>query len=69
MKRLIIFVAILTTTLSVMAQHEEGDFTVQPKLGLSIATLSDADKSIADFHLGMEVEYMFTDKFFFLVKL
>ena len=63
MKRLIIFVAILTTTLSVMAQHEEGDFTVQPKLGLSIATLSDADKSIADFHLGMEVEYMFTDKF------
>ena len=53
----------LTTTLSVMAQHEEGDFTVQPKIGLNIATLSDADKSITDFHLGMEVEYMFTDNF------
>lgn len=63
MKRLIIFAAMLTTTLSVMAQHEEGDFTVQPKIGLNIATLSDADKSITDFHLGMEVEYMFTDNF------
>lgn len=63
MKRLIIFAAMLTITLSVMAQHEEGDFTVQPKIGLSISTLSDADKSITDFHLGMEVEYMFTDKF------
>ena len=63
MKRLIIFVAMLTITLSVMAQHEEGDFTVQPKVGLSIATLSDADKYIADFHFGLEVEYMFTDNF------
>jgi hypothetical protein len=63
MKRLIIFVALLTMTLSVAAQHEEGDFTVQPKIGLNVATLSDADKSIADFHFGLEVEYMFTDKF------
>ena len=63
MKRLITFAAMLTITLSVMAQHEEGDFTVQPKVGLNIATLSDADKSIADFHLGLEVEYMFTDQF------
>lgn len=63
MKRLITFAAMLTITLSVMAQHEEGDFTVQPKVGLNIATLSDADKAIADLHLGLEAEYFVSDNF------
>ena len=45
------------------AQHEEGDLTVQPKVGLNIATLSDADKAITDLHFGIETEYMVTDNF------
>ena len=61
MKRLIISLAILLTALTAMAQHEEGDFTIQPKVGLNIATLSDADKSITDIHLGLEAEYMMSD--------
>ena len=64
MIRLMTFIAaILLTTVAAMAQHEEGDFTVQPKVGLNIATLSDADKAITDLHFGIEAEYMVTDNF------
>ena len=61
MKRLIISLAILLPALAAVAQHEEGDFTIQPKVGLNIASLSDADKSITDLHLGLEAEYMMSD--------
>jgi len=58
-----ILAAIMMTTVTAMAQHEEGDFMMQPKVGLNIATLSDADKSITDLHFGLEAEYMVTDNF------
>jgi hypothetical protein len=63
MKRLLILTAILMMAIVVKAQHEEGDFMVQPKFGMNIATLSDADKSITDLHFGLEAEYMVTDNF------
>ncbi len=63
MKRLMILTAILTMAVVAKAQHEEGDFMVQPKVGLNIATLSDADKAITDLHFGIEAEYMVTDNF------
>ena len=63
MKRVMIFAAMLMTTVMAMAQHEEGNFMVQPKVGLNIATLSDADKAITDLHFGIEAEYMVTDNF------
>ena len=56
-----ILTAILTMAVVAKAQHEEGDFMVQPKVGLNIATLSDADKAITDLHFGIEAEYMVTD--------
>ena len=55
--------AVLTVSLTAMAQHEEGDFLVQPKVGLNIATLSDADKTIGDLNFGIEAELMLTDYF------
>lgn len=58
-----ILTAILTMVVVAKAQHEEGDFMVQPKVGLNIATLSDADKAITDLHFGIEAEYMVTDNF------
>ena len=61
MKRLIISLAILLPALTAMAQHEEGDFTIQSKFGLNVATLSDADKSVTDLHFGLEAEYMMSD--------
>lgn len=63
MKRVFLLTAVLLTTVVTMAQHEQGDFTLQPKIGLNISTLSDADKSIFDLHFGLEAEYMFTDNF------
>lgn len=63
MKRLMILTAILTMAVAAKAQHEEGNFMVQPKVGLNIATLSDADKAITDLHFGIEAEYMVTDNF------
>ena len=63
MKKLMILMAILTMAVVAKAQHEEGDFMVQPKVGLNIATLSAADKSITDLHFGIEAEYMVADKF------
>ena len=61
MKRLMFLTAVLLTTVVAMAQYEEGDLTVQPKVGMNIATLSDADKSIIDLHFGIEAEYMLSD--------
>ena len=58
-----ILTAVLLTTVVAKAQYEEGDFTVKPKVGMNIATLSDADKSITDLHFGLEAEYMVTDNF------
>ena len=58
-----ILTAILTMAVVAKAQHEEGDFMVQPKVGLNIATLSDADKAITDLHFGIEAEYMVAENF------
>ena len=63
MKKVMLMMAVLTASLTAMAQHEEGDFLVQPKVGLNIATLSDADKTIGDLNFGIEAELMLTDYF------
>ena len=63
MRKLIVLIALLLMTVVAMAQHEEGDFTVMPKVGMNIATLSDADKAIVDLHFGLEAEYMVNDNF------
>jgi len=48
------------------AQHEVGSFTLQPKVGINVATLTDlngAGKSRVDFVGGIEGEYQATDLF------
>lgn len=63
MKKLLLTLAVLTASMAATAQHREGDFLVQPKVGLNISTLSDADKTIGDANFGIEAEYMATDLF------
>ena len=63
MRKLMVLVAMLMMTVIASAQHEEGDLMVQPKVGLNIATLSDADKVITDLHFGIEAEYMVAENF------
>lgn len=65
MKQLFItLAALLMTSVAANAQQgEEGTFTVQPKVGMNVSMLSDADKAIVDLNFGMEAEYMLTDNF------
>ncbi len=63
MRKLIVLSAMLLTALVAMAQHEEGELLLQPRVGMSISTLTDADKTITDMHFGLEAEYMITDQF------
>lgn len=61
MKRIIMMMAVLTASVAALAQHREGDFLLQPKIGLNISTLSDADKTIGEATFGLEAEYLLTD--------
>ena len=63
MKKLILTLIVVLMAVAAMAQRREGTFTVQPKVGLNVSTLTDADKTIADACFGMEAEYMITDMF------
>jgi hypothetical protein len=62
-KRFFLTLAVVLSAVTLMAQQREGTFTVQPKVGLNLSMLSDADKAIADLCFGMEAEYMLTDNF------
>ena len=63
MRKIVMFVVLLVSSLTAVAQEmEEGTFAVQPKVGINFATLTDADKGIADLHFGVEAEYMATDR-------
>ena len=64
MKKLLTIIALMAATLTAQAQeHEEGDFTIQPRVGLSISNLSDGEKSKVNFAYGVEFERFFTDRF------
>jgi len=65
MKRIVLFTAILMATIVVKAQGEEGDFIIQPKVGINLSSLSDADKAIVEVNFGFEGEYMLTDNLSF----
>ncbi len=65
MKKLFLLASILMVSATAFAQHEVGSLTIQPKVGLNIANLTDNDD--ADPRLGLavgaEFEYQLTDKF------
>jgi hypothetical protein len=63
MKTWILTILALLTSVVTVAQRREGTFTVQPKVGLNVSTLTDAQKTIGDACFGLEGEYMVTDMF------
>ena len=62
-KTIMMFAMLLTISTTGLAQQREGTLTIQPKVGMNISNLTDADKSIIDWNFGLEGEYMLTDKF------
>lgn len=65
MKKLLFSAAILLTSASAFAQHAIGSFNIQPKVGVNIATLTDADGADSRIGLviGAEGEYQISQKF------
>jgi len=63
MKKLLTLMVLIAITLSVQAQHEEGDITIQPKIGVTISNMTDGDKSKINLTYGVEFERFFTDQF------
>ena len=66
MKRIILgMVAALMATVSVNAQHEEGDYTIQPRVGVTFSTFTNDDeaKMKPSLTYGVEGEYYLIDKF------
>lgn len=68
MKKFFLFLAMMAVTMTVQAQHEEGNITIQPRIGVTLSTisgddlLSDDAKMKVNLTYGFEVEYYFTDK-------
>lgn len=63
MKKLLTLMVLIAITLSVQAQHEEGDIIIQPKIGITISNMTDGDKSKINLTYGVEFERFFTDQF------
>ena len=63
MKKLFTLVALMAMSLTAFAQHEEGDITIQPKVGITISNITDGDKSKVNLAYGVEFERFFTDQF------
>lgn len=63
MKKLLTLVALMAVTLSAQAQHEEGDVTIQPRVGITVSNITDGDKSKVNLAYGVDFERFFADQF------
>lgn len=65
MRKLILFASLLMVSAGAFAQAAVGTLTVQPKVGLNVANITDDDDSDARIGLvaGAELEYQVTDIF------
>ena len=63
MKKLFTMVVLMTISLTALAQHEEDDITIQPKVGMTISNITDGDNWKINLTYGVEFERFFTDQF------
>ena len=64
MKKLILMAVMALATVSSFAQQAVGTFTIQPKVGLNLANLTDGDADLrAGVAAGVEFEYQVSDIF------
>ena len=59
MKKLMIMAALVLSSVCAMAQHEVGSFTLQPKVGINFANMTNMNKPSMRVGLaaGLEAEY------------
>lgn len=65
MKKLFLMAVVMLASVASYAQHATGSFTLQPKVGLNIASLTKSDGADPRFGVaaGVEAEYQATDIF------
>ena len=66
MKKILVMVVVaMMSTVGANAQHREGDFSIQPRVGVTFSTLTNTDDAKMKVNLtyGVEVEHYFTDQF------
>lgn len=65
MKKLFLMAVVMLASVASFAQHAVGSFTLQPKVGLNIASLTKSDGADPRFGVaaGVEAEYQATDIF------
>ena len=67
-KNLLLLLALMAVTMTVQAQHEEGDITIQPRVGVTFSNItgddffSDDTKMKINLTYGFEAEYYFTNQ-------
>ena len=67
MKKNFLIFALMAVTMTAQAQHEEGDITIQPRVGVSFSNITGDDlfsedsKMKVNLTYGFEAEYYFTD--------
>lgn len=61
----LLLVALTMGSLTANAQHEEGETTIQPRIGITVSTLTNIDnsKSKVNVAYGIEFEHYITDQF------
>jgi hypothetical protein len=64
-KILIMVVAAMMAIVGANAQHREGDYSIQPRVGVTLSTLTNTDDAKMKLNLayGVEFEYYVTDQF------
>ena len=61
MKKLLVMAAMVLSSVGAFAQQAAGTTTIQPKVGLNVATIADGDWK-AGFAAGAELQHQATDK-------
>ena len=64
MKKKLLLFFVMAMAMTAEAQHEEGDLTIQPRVGLTFSTITNQDdiKTKINITYGFETEYYFIDK-------
>ena len=63
MKKLFLLMAMMVTTIAAQAQHDEGDITIQPRVGISYSNITDGNRWKLNIAYGVEFEHYLTEQF------
>lgn len=69
MKKNILFLIMMAVTMTAQAQHEEGDLTIQPRVGVTFSTISGNDLISEDAKMKINMTYGFELEYFLMDKL